>query len=169
MEFGFEIREDQSRNTAPNPTACYRDGEQCVTALGKDVSFKSRKSAEGYISKQVAIRQEESLVSDEERAALKAEVAKKEAEEKAARDDAYDARLRHEREEKEARRSRAILNSTLKIRGYKWVNVGFKSEEDADAFSPNLSIGDDWQLFNPEGKAVSLSAAKAEIGWQYEQ
>ena len=163
MEFGFEIREEEGRKGIEY--ACYRNGKQCTTALGKPVAFKGRKAAQNWIGKQVAIREEDAKVSPEERAALRAESERIETAEKAARDEAYDERLRREREQKEARRNRAILNNSLRAKGYKWINIGFRSEEDADAFSPNLPIGDEWQLFDPEGKAVSLSDAKAAIGW----
>jgi hypothetical protein len=163
MEFGFEIREEEEGRKGIE-YACYRNGKQCVTGLGKPVAFKSRKSAENYISKQVTIYATDAMISDADRAAMRKEREDNEAAEKAARDAAFDKRLHREREEKEERRNRAVLNSTLKARGYKWVNVGFKSEEDADAFDPNLPVGADWQLFDPEGKAISLSAAKTAIG-----
>src|SRR5437660_1397513 len=135
MKFGFEIREEEGRKGTE--FACYRDGKQCKTNLLKPVVFKSRKAAEGYISKQVAIRESDALISDEDRASIKAEAAKKEADQQAERNASINARLQREREEKEARENRARLNSVLRMRGYKWVNVGFKSEEDADAFDLN--------------------------------
>lgn len=159
----WEIVEEEGRKGIE--FACYRNGKQCTTALGKPVSFKSRKSAQNWIDKQVAIREADALISDEDRAAIRKEREEKEAAEKAARDAAFDERLRRKREEKEFREQRARLNSALRMRGYKWVNVGFKSEEDADAFDLNLPIGDKWQLVSPEGNIVSLSVAKAAIGW----
>jgi hypothetical protein len=163
MNFGFEIREEDGRKGIEY--ACYRNDRQCTTALGKPVSFKSQKSAQNWIDKQVEMRKADALISDVLRAAMKAEAEAKEAAEKAERDAAFDERLRRQREEKEAHEKKARLNSALRMAGYKWVNVGFKSEEDADAFDPNLPIGAAWCLFDPQGKAVSLSQAKAQIGW----
>lgn len=159
----FEIREEEGRKGIEY--ACYRNGKPCITGLCKPVVFKSRKSAENYISKQVEIWRKDALISNEERAAMRKEREEKEAAEKAARDAAFDERLRREREQKEARRQRALLNGALRAKGYKWMNVGFKSEEDADAFDVNLPIGNYWQLFDANGNAISLSAAKTAIGW----
>ncbi len=163
MKFGFEIREEEGRKGIE--FCCYRNSQQCVTGLGKPVAFKSRKAAENYISKQVAIYEADALISDEERANIKASEAKKESDQQAEKDATINARLQRQREEKEARENRARLNNTLRARGYKWINVGFKSEEDADAFSPNLPIGDDWQLVSPDDNVVSLADAKKQIGW----
>lgn len=154
MEFGFEIREEEGRKGIEY--ACYRNGEPCIKGLWETRSFKGRKSAQNWIDKQVAILKADSLISDEERASMRKEREEKEAAEQAARDAAYDDRLRREREQKEAKRQRTITNSILRSKGYKWVNVGFRSEEDADAFDLNLPIGDDWQLVSPEGKVVSV-------------
>jgi len=163
MEFGFEIIEEEGRKGIEY--ACYRNGIQCITALGKPIAFKSRKAADGYISKQIGIRREDAKISLEERASMRAEAARRDTAEKAERDAAIDERCRRDRETKEARESRARLNSVLRMKGYKWTNVGFRSEEDADAFDLNLPVGDDWQLLDPEGKTISLNAAKAAVGW----
>ncbi len=157
MEFGFEVREEEGRRGVEY--ACYRDGKPCIKGLWETRAFKSQKSAQNWIDKQISILKADSLISDEDRAAIRKEREDNEVAEKAARDAAFDERLRREREEKEVRRNRAILNSTLKARGYKWMNVGFRSEEDADAFDPNLPVGDDWQLVSPDGKVVSVQEA----------
>lgn len=166
MEFGFEIKEEEGRKGVEY--ACYRNGKQCTTGLGKPVVFKSRKAAQSWISKQVAIYQADALISDEDRASMRAESERKEIAAQAEKNAAINERLQREREDKDARENRARLNNTLRAKGYKWVNVGFKSEEDADAFDLNLPVGDDWQLVSPEWNVVSLSAAKTAIGWQVE-
>jgi len=164
VEFGFEIIEEEGRKGIEY--ACHRNSKPCVTGLGKPVAFKTRKSAENYISKEVAIRKEEAKISPEEWAARKAEAQRVEAEQQSERDVAFDARLRREREAKEARRERAVLNSALRARGYKWVQVGFRDEEEADAFDLNLPAGQEWQLVAPDNRSVSLSVATQEIGWE---
>lgn len=163
MEFGFAIIEEEGRKGIEY--ACYRNGQACITGLCKPVVFKSRKSAENYISKQITIWEADASISDEDRTAIKAEAAKREADERAEKDAAINARLQREREESEARENRARTNAVLRMKGYKWVNVGFKSEEDADAFDLNLPIGDDWRLVSPNGNVVSVQEAKEQIGW----
>lgn len=159
MEFGYDIIVEG------NVFACYRNGKQCITGLCKPVEFKSRKAAENYINKQI----EHERYRLENIDALRREAQEREARdaaEKAARDAAIDERLHRKREADEARQQRAAANGQLKIRGYRWQNIGFRSEEDADAFDVNLPIGNEWALFSPDGRAVSVQQAMQELASQ---
>lgn len=84
---------------------------------------------------------------------------------------AYAAKIERERQQKEAKRQRYITNSFLREHGYRWVNLGFEDEEEADAFGligPQYEhlIGKYWQLFSPDDRAVSVQEAMQELASQ---
>lgn len=159
MNYGFEIKEIDGQY------APFRNGKQCMTNLGRQISYKTRKAAENYVTKQIAVYDADRQISDDERAAIRERAEREEAARIAERNAAYDERLRREREAKEARRQRAITNDLLRGRGYRWSSVGFKDEEDADAFDINAPIGQEWQLFSPDGRAVSVKEAMLELAY----
>lgn len=82
------------------------------------------------------------------------------------RDQSVSAYLDRKRAEKEARRDKAVTNSLLAGRGYTWSKLGFKDEEEADAFDINAPIGQDWQLFAPDSRAVTVRQAMEELAAQ---
>ncbi len=75
----------------------------------------------------------------------------------------YSAFLAEKRAKKEARREHVILNAKLERHGYRWSNVGFADEEEADAFDINAPIGTSWILISPDNRTVTVAQALAEI------
>src|SRR5579875_2244901 len=73
-----------------------------------------------------------------------------------------------ERAAKEARRQRSIVNELLRGRGYVWKDLGYGDDEEIDnAILPYIKENvPDWQLFSPDGRAVSLEEAMQELAWQ---
>jgi hypothetical protein len=77
-------------------------------------------------------------------------------------------RRQSEQEIKDAKRERHITNDLLRGRGYKWHDLGFKDEEEADAFDINAPVGPDWRLyFEPENREVlTVQEAMQELAFQ---
>lgn len=75
------------------------------------------------------------------------------------------------REMKAESRQRSEINAILKQHGYRWEKEGYATEEDADHFAgfASASIGQYWQLYAPDGRAVSVSQAFQEIGQEIPQ
>lgn len=83
------------------------------------------------------------------------------------REEEADAQRKRDKEAQEARRQRHITNDLLRGRGYKWSDLGFKDEEDADFTNFNeVSYGHDWQLFSPDNRAVTVRQAMNELASQ---
>ena len=84
------------------------------------------------------------------------------ARERRARSRADDARREEER--KQHARSRANLNAMLRKHGYAWSKVE-TSGEYGEAYSAGWGEADgwEWQLYAPDGRAVTVKQARAEI------
>lgn len=84
---------------------------------------------------------------------------------------AEQARRQQEDEQRTAAvQARRITNEFLRSCGFRWVNAGFESEEDADFYAgfATAEIGKVWRLEDPEGRPTSLRAAMerlAEAGY----
>lgn len=143
----FEAR-SQRQTTHPQIRSwidkSYKDGwyQACLDAIkaGREASLES---IEEFIA----------LLSETEHAAVSSQHAD------------YSAMLERQRQAKEARRQRAVTNDLLRDRGYRWQNLGFKTEEEADAFDINLPIGNDWQLISPDGRIVTVKEAMQELAY----
>ncbi|GHP00944.1 hypothetical protein KSF_109910 [Reticulibacter mediterranei] len=71
-----------------------------------------------------------------------------------------------ERQRQDARRDREWTNSILRDNGYKWFDLGFKDEEDADFTNFNaVTYGRDWHLYYGD-REVSVKQAMLELAWK---